>query len=68
MNLFPKNEHKVDRAIRVVLGLGLLAIVPFGPQSLWGLIGIVPLATGLLGRCPAYALFGVRTCSLEEAS
>lgn len=63
--LFPRNEHKVERAVRVILGLALLSLVFVGPQTLWGLIGVVPLATGLLGSCPLYTLFGVSTCARD---
>jgi hypothetical protein len=42
--LLPSNESSLDRGIRVVLGLGLLALTVIGPQTLWGLVGIVPLA------------------------
>ena len=52
MKLFPNNEHVVERVLRVALGLGGLSTVFFGPQTMWGLIGIVPLATGLIGSCP----------------
>jgi hypothetical protein len=58
-----KNEGTADRALRVVVGLTLLSLVFVGPQTLWGLIGIVPLLTGASGVCPAYRLFGVSTCS-----
>ncbi len=58
------NEGAVDRGLRVVVGLVLLALVFVGPQSLWGLIGIVPLATGLLGYCPLYSILGINTCPL----
>lgn len=60
--IFPRNEHNLERVFRVVLGLGLLSLTIVGPQTLWGLIGLVPLATGLLGTCPAYTLLGVSTC------
>jgi hypothetical protein len=63
--LFPANEHVVERALRIVLGLGLLAITVVGPQTLWGLVGIVPLATGLIGSCPLYTLFGFSTCPVD---
>jgi len=66
--LFPRNEHTVDRALRVILGLILLALVFVGPKTMWGLVGIVPLATGLLGSCPLYTLFGVSTCKLKAPS
>lgn len=59
--LFPNNEHVVERAARVVIGLGVLSLVFVGPQTLWGLVGLVPLATGLLGSCPAYTLLGLST-------
>lgn len=60
--LFPSNEHKVERAVRVIAGLGILSLTFVGPQSLWGLVGIIPLATGLLGSCPVYTLLGISTC------
>ncbi|MEE9132286.1 MAG: DUF2892 domain-containing protein [Gemmatimonadota bacterium] len=60
--IFPRNEHTVDRVVRVALGLGLLALAFTGPKTPWGFIGIIPLATGLLGSCPVYTLFGIRTC------
>jgi hypothetical protein len=60
--LLESNEGTFDRAARVVLGAGLLSLVFVGPQTLWGLVGIVPLATGLLGSCPLYSLIGVKTC------
>lgn len=55
------NEGMIDRAIRVVVGLVLISIVFIGPQTPWGWIGIVPLATGLIGWCPAYSLLGLST-------
>ena len=64
--IFPKNEHTVERAIRVIVGLALLSIVFVGPATLWGLVGLVPLATGLLGSCPLYTLFGISTCSIGQ--
>ncbi|MCA9565978.1 MAG: DUF2892 domain-containing protein [Myxococcales bacterium] len=63
--LLPRNEHTIDRAIRVVLGLALLSIVFVGPKTLFGLIGIIPLATGLLGSCPLYTMLGIGTCPLS---
>lgn len=65
MNLFPKNEHKIERAIRVVLGLGVLSLAFVGPATPWAFLGIVPLATGLLGSCPLYTLFGISTCKVQ---
>ena len=66
MNLVAKNESALDRCIRVVFGLALLALVFVGPRSTWGLIGAVPLITGALGSCPLYRLFGISTCSTQR--
>ena len=64
MKLLVRNEHAVDRAIRIVVGLVLLSLVVIGPQTLWGLIGIVPLLTGIAGSCPLYRLVGLSTCPI----
>ncbi len=61
-----KNEGTVDRVLRVVLGLILLSLVFIGPQTMWGLIGIVPLVTGLVGICPLYSVLGVSTCPVKN--
>lgn len=63
--LLPRNEHTVDRAIRVVLGLALLALAVTGRLTPWGWLGVVPLLTGLIGSCPLYTLLGVGTCPIE---
>ena len=55
------NEGTIDRAVRVALGLGLLSLTVVGPHTPWGLIGVVPLLTGVVGFCPAYRLFGLAT-------
>ena len=60
------NEGTADRVIRVVIGLGLLSIVFVGPQTPWGWIGVVPLATGILGFCPLYKLVGLNTCPVPK--
>jgi len=61
------NEGSIDRALRIVVGLALISLVFIGPQSPWGWIGVVPLATGLIGWCPAYTLFGIDTCKMKKA-
>ena len=61
-----RNEGTIDRAVRVLLGLVLLALVFVGPKTWVGLVGIVPLLTGLVGFCPLYRLVGIRTCSAEH--
>lgn len=67
MKFLPMNEGNVDRVLRVVLGVALLSLVFVGPQSWWGLVGLVPLMTGLVGSCPLYTLFGVSTCPRKSA-
>jgi len=62
----PVNEGTIDRVVRVVLGLGLLALAFFGPQTPLGYLGIVPLATGLIGFCPLYKVFGLSTCPMQK--
>lgn len=61
-----RNEGTVDRGLRIIVGLVLLALVFVGPQTAWGWIGIVPLATGLIGWCPAYTVFGISTCPMKH--
>ena len=56
------NEGNIDRLIRVVVGLGLLALVFLGPETAWGWLGLIPLLTGLFGFCPLYRMLGVDTC------
>lgn len=56
------NVGSIDRALRIVLGIVLIALVFVGPQTPWGWIGVVPLVTALVGWCPAYSIFGLRTC------
>jgi hypothetical protein len=62
-----KNVGTVDKVIRIILGLALLALVFVGPQTPWGWIGIIPLATGLIGFCPLYSVFGINTCPTKNA-
>jgi hypothetical protein len=63
--IFPTNEHTIDRGLRIALGLFLLSMTFVGPRALWGLVGIVPLLTGILGSCPLYTVLGLSTCSLK---
>ncbi len=61
------NMGSADRIIRAIVGVVLLALVFVGPpQTPWGgWIGIVPLATALVGNCPAYSLLGIKTCKTK---
>ena len=62
MNL-TTNIGTVDRLLRLGLGIVLIALSLFGVIGLWGWLGLVPLATAFLKFCPAYALFGFKTCA-----
>jgi hypothetical protein len=64
--ILPRNEHNMERGARVLIGLGLISLVFFGPQTSWGWIGVVPLATGLIGSCPLYTLLGLSTCPMKN--
>jgi hypothetical protein len=61
------NIGTIDRLLRIIVGLAVLSLVFVGPKSLWGLVGLIPLATAVFGYCPAYALFGIRTCQIGTA-
>jgi len=63
--ILPRNEGTADRALRIAVGIGALSLVFVGPQTLWGLVGLVPITTGLLGSCPVYTLLGISTCPLK---
>jgi len=56
------NENHLERVARVVLGLVLLSLTVIGPHTLWGLVGFIPLLTGVVGFCPLYRLVGFSTC------
>ena len=57
-----QNVHNIERVIRILIGLGLISLVFVGPQTPWGWLGVIPLATGIIGWCPPYALLGISTC------
>ncbi|MFC0132553.1 hypothetical protein CR105_18685 [Massilia eurypsychrophila] len=60
------NVGTIDRTIRVVLGLGLIAATLMGAIGPWGWLGLVPLATGVFRFCPVYLPFGIRTCAVKR--
>jgi hypothetical protein len=60
-----KNVGGIDKIIRIVLGLVLIGLAVTGTVGVWGYLGIVPLATGLMGWCPPYALLGFNTCAVK---
>jgi Inner membrane protein YgaP-like, transmembrane domain len=61
------NEGTLDRTVRIVVGLALIGVALglYGPAytSVWGWIGVLPLATGVVGWCPGYSLLGIKTCA-----
>jgi hypothetical protein len=63
---FATNEHPIERVVRVALGLGLIAMAVMGPKTPWGWLGVVPLATGLMGNCPLYSVLGINTCPVAK--
>lgn len=68
--MFPSNESTMDRAVRIIVGVALLAMFFLYPDAswrYWTLLGIVPLVTGLVGSCPVYTLLGMSTCPVKKA-
>ncbi|HJW23359.1 MAG TPA: DUF2892 domain-containing protein [Rhodocyclaceae bacterium] len=62
------NVGGIDRTLRIIVGLGLVGATVAGALPVWGYIGIIPLATGLIGWCPAYPLFGISTCACKKGA
>ena len=66
------NEGGIDRAVRVIVGLGLLAAAYFYLDGTWawvaGIVGAVALVTGAVGICPAYSILGLNTCPFKPQS
>lgn len=56
------NVDGSDRIIRIVVGIVLIVLAATGTIGYWGYIGVIPLATGFIGWCPAYLPFGIKTC------
>jgi len=61
-----KNIGSLDRILRIVVGVALIAATVTGTIGVWGWIGVVPLATALMGWCPPYAILGFNTCSTKQ--
>ncbi len=59
------NVGKTDKLLRIGAGIALLGLGASDVIGWWGLIGVVPLATGLLNWCPAYTLLGIKTCKRD---
>lgn len=60
------NSGMIDRALRVIVGLVLIALTLTGTIGMWGWIGVVPLLTGAIGFCPLYTILGINTCSTKK--
>ena len=68
--MFKTNVGTIDRALRIIAGLVLLSLFFIYPDASWRwftLIGIVPLATGLMSTCPLYTVLGLSTCPMKRA-
>ena len=61
------NVGGIDRILRIVVGLVLIALTLMGTIGVWGWIGVVPLLTALIGNCPLYSILGVSTCPVKKA-
>lgn len=60
------NVGGIDRILRIAVGVGLVALAATGMVGAWGWLGLLPLATGLVGWCPPYALLGWNTCAVKS--
>ena len=60
------NIGNIERGLRIAVGLALVGLAATGTVGWWGWLGAVPLATGLMGWCPPYALFGFSTCKVPK--
>ncbi|WP_140630298.1 YgaP family membrane protein [Methylibium rhizosphaerae] len=60
------NVGNADRIVRIVAGVALIGLALTGTIGVWGYIGVVPLATGLLRTCPLYSVLGMSTCPLQK--
>ncbi|HUH39422.1 MAG TPA: DUF2892 domain-containing protein [Castellaniella sp.] len=62
------NLGGIDRSLRIIVGIVLIALVLMGNIGWWGWIGVVPLLTGIFGFCPAYRLLGLSSCPIKGKS
>ena len=64
--IMAKNVGGIDKTLRIVVGAALVGATIAGMLPVWGYIGIIPLATGLMNWCPAYTLLGMNTCPMKK--
>lgn len=62
------NVGGIDRAIRIIVGVALIAWALFFAGPIWAWLGVLPLATGLFSFCGAYRLLGINTCKAPSSS
>jgi Protein of unknown function (DUF2892) len=67
MNSMRTNVGNIDRILRIIAGVALIALAATHTVGAWGYLGVIPLATALFRFCPAYALLGIRTCPVSGA-
>lgn len=60
------NTGNIDRALRIIVGLALIALAVTNTVGVWGWIGVVPLLTGIFGFCPVYSMLGLNTCKTKQ--
>jgi hypothetical protein len=61
-----RNIGALDQMLRLAIGTALVVMWIFGPVGWWGMLGFLPLVTGLTQVCPIYPLSGLSTCRPPE--
>ena len=67
--MLKKNVGTIDRALRIIVGIALIAgyfMNPLGSLRELYLLGIIPFATGIMSSCPLYSIFGISTCPMKK--
>jgi hypothetical protein len=62
-----RNVGTADRIARIALGVGTISLAFVGPQSNWGFLGLIFLATAAMGTCPIYSILGMSTCKVAKS-
>jgi Inner membrane protein YgaP-like, transmembrane domain len=65
--MLERNVGSAERGIRVFVGIVALSLAFWGPKSIWGFLGIIPLATGVIGWCPGFKILGISSCKNKQA-
>ena len=65
--MFKSNVGGIDRILRIVIGIALIAMALTGTIGVWGWIGVVPLLTAGIGSCPLYSVLGMSTCPMKKS-